>query len=120
MRKATVMKLKKAEAKLGRKLTKRSHVTLNIRNAVRVTQLGNGFARFTFAPVTIPANSYRSTTIRGNAYNLISGSWIFSGYQQGYVLDNYSAAEDRWFFTAWNPSGTSRTVTYAVIAKLKP
>ncbi|CCC83782.1 MULTISPECIES: hypothetical protein [Paenibacillus] len=120
LRKATLMKIKNAEAKLGRKLKKRSHVVMNLKKAIRVTQLGDGFARFTFAAVTIPPNSFRSTTINGNAYNLISGSWIFSGNQQGFLLDNYSAAEDRWFFTAWNPTGTTRTVSYAVIAKRKP
>lgn len=120
MRKATLVKIKKAEAKLGRKLKRSRHVTLSIRKAIRITQLGDGFARFTFGSVTIPANSFRSTTINGNSYNLISGSWIFSGNDQGFLLDNYSAAEDRWFFTAWNPTGTARTVSYAVIGKRKP
>ncbi|MBZ6441318.1 hypothetical protein ACT3XG_04405 [Paenibacillus polymyxa] len=120
LRKATLVKIRKAEAKLGKKLKKRSHVVMNVKKAIRVTQLGDGFARFTFAPVTISPNSFRSTTINGNDYNLISGSWIFSGNQQGFLLDNYSAAEDRWFFTAWNPTGTTRTVSYAVIAKRKP
>ncbi|KZE67259.1 hypothetical protein FQU75_21155 [Paenibacillus polymyxa] len=120
MRKATLLKIKNAEAKLGKKLKKRSHVVKSTRKAIRVTQLGDGFARFTFSPVTLPPNSFRSTTINGNGYNLISGSWIFSGNDQGFLLDNYSAAEDRWFFTAWNPTGTTRTVSYAVIAKQKP
>ncbi|MGG1940455.1 hypothetical protein ABFY57_12280 [Paenibacillus polymyxa] len=120
LRKATLVKIRKAEAKLGKKLKKSSHVVKNLRKAIRVTQLGDGFARFTFSPVTLPPNTYRSTTINGNSYNLISGSWIFSDNEQGFLLDNYSEAEDRWFFTAWNPTGTTRTVTYAVIAKQKP
>ncbi|WP_230486259.1 hypothetical protein [Paenibacillus polymyxa] len=120
LRKATLMKIKKTEAKLGKKLKKSSHVTMNLKKAIRVTQLGDGFARFTFAPITISPNSFRSTTINGNAYNLISGAWTFSGNEQGFLLNNYSAAEDRWVFTAWNPSGFTRTVSYAVIAKRKP
>ncbi|UJF35447.1 hypothetical protein L0M14_10280 [Paenibacillus hexagrammi] len=111
--------IRKAEAKLGRKLTKRT-IIMSLKKAVKVTRLGNGFARFEFAPVTVPANSFVSTAINGNSYNLISGSWIFSGNQQGYMLDNFSAAEDSWFFTAWNPTSSARTVRYAVIAKLKP
>ncbi|MNU95266.1 hypothetical protein D3C71_852770 [compost metagenome] len=120
MRKATLMKIKNAEAKLGRKFKKRSHVIKNVRKAIRVTQLGDGFARFTFSPVTLPPNSFRSTTINGNDFNLISGSWIFSGNDQGFLLDNFSSAEDQWFFTAWNPTGFTRTVRYAVIGKRKP
>lgn len=120
MRKADLLKIKKVEAKLGRKLIQRKHLILNLNKAVRVKDIGDGFARFTFAPVTLPAFSFRSTTINGNSFNLISGSWIFSGTQQGFLLNNFSAAEDRWFFTAWNPTGTARTVTYAVIAKRKP
>ncbi|GIP22921.1 hypothetical protein J22TS3_31960 [Paenibacillus sp. J22TS3] len=120
MRKATLVKIKRAEAKLGRKLKKRSHVIKNIRKALRSTPLGDGFARFTFSAVTLPPNSFRSTTINGNGYNIISGSWIFSGNDQGFLLDNYSLAEDQWFFTAWNPTNTTRTVSYAVIAKRKP
>lgn len=77
LRKATLMKIKKTEAKLGKKLKKNSHVIMNLKKAIRVTQLGDGFARFTFAPITISPNSFRSTTINGNAYNLISGAWTF-------------------------------------------
>ncbi|RUT30508.1 hypothetical protein EJP77_11775 [Paenibacillus zeisoli] len=120
MRKATLMRIKKAEAKLGRKFKKQSHVVKNVRKALRVTDLGDGFARFTFSSVTLPPNSFRSTTINGNGFNIISGSWIFSGNDQGFLLDNFSAAEDRWFFTAWNPTNFTRSVSYAVIAKRKP
>lgn len=120
MRKAALMRIKKAEAKLGRKFKKQSHVVKNVRKALRVTQLGGGFARFEFSPVTLAPNSFRSTTIIGNDFNLISGSWIFSRNNQGFLLDNFSLAEDRWFFTAWNPTNFTRTVTYAVIAKRKP
>lgn len=57
---------------------------MNLKKAIRVTQLGDGFARFTFAPITISPNSFRSTTINGNAYNLISGAWTFSEMNKGF------------------------------------
>lgn len=120
MREAARIKIKKTEAKLGRKLTKRSNVNFNLKKALRVTDLGNGFVRFSFAPVALPPYSFRSSIVTGNGFNLISGSWIFTGSDQGFLLNNYSTAEDRWLFTAWNPTGTARTVTYAVIAKRKP
>lgn len=120
MKTAAKLKIKRVEAKLGRKLIKRSHVKLNLSKAVQVSQFGHGIARFAFAPITIPPFSFRSTTINGNSFNLLSGSWFFSGNEQGFMLDNFSDADDRWFFTAWNPTRFSRTVTYAVIAKRKP
>ncbi|WP_246238782.1 hypothetical protein [Paenibacillus anseongensis] len=119
LKKSSMQMIRKAEIKLGRKFSKRS-IIFNVKKAVRVTELGDGFARFQFSAVTVAPFSFLTTTINGNGYNLISGSWIFSGNQQGYLLDNYSAAEDRWYFTAWNPTAVSRTVTYAVIAKVKP
>ncbi|WP_307448440.1 MULTISPECIES: hypothetical protein [unclassified Paenibacillus] len=68
MKKSTLQLIRKAEIKLGKKFTKRTGA-LNIKKAIRVTQLGNGFARFQFAPVTVAPFSFRSTAVNGNAYN---------------------------------------------------
>lgn len=119
MKKASVLKIKRVEAKLGRKLIKGKHLVLDLSKAVKVKDLGDGFQRFSFAPVSLAPFSFRSTSITGNSFNLISGSWLFSGTQQGFLLNNASTAEDRWLFTAWNPTSVARTVTYAVIAKRK-
>ncbi|KQN98905.1 hypothetical protein [Paenibacillus sp. Leaf72] len=111
---------KKVALKSGKKILSRKSLVVSIKKAVRITQLGDGFARFTFAPVTIPAFSSRNYTVNGNSYNIISGSWFLTGTQQGYLLNNYSSGESTWFFTAWNPSNVARSAYYVVIAKLKP
>lgn len=112
--------IKRAQLKTGKKYTAARMVNYSIKNAIKKTDLGDGFGRFVISTTTIAPNTYRRIGVSGNDYNIISGSWVFSDNQQGYMLDSYSDAEDHWFFTAWNPTNSTRSVTVTVIAKLKP
>lgn|GEM_PF-5117272 len=118
MIKNSLQRFRIAEKKLGKKITHRAN-TVNLTRRFRMKDLGNGFGRFVIGTFTLAPFSARTTTVNGNDFNLISGTWLFSGTQQGYMLNSYSSAEDRWIFTAWNPTAFTRTVTYTVIAKRK-
>ncbi|MCR8842576.1 hypothetical protein NQ117_02680 [Paenibacillus sp. SC116] len=123
MRKAP-LKSKKGAVQSGKKIISHKRIVVSIKNVVRITQLGDGFARFALAPVTIPAFSSRNITASMNGYNMISGSWFLTGTQQGtqrgYVHNNYSSGESTWFFTAWNPSNVAISAFFVVIGKRKP
>ncbi|CAN7389518.1 hypothetical protein [Paenibacillus sp. LjRoot56] len=112
--------IKRAQLKTGKKYTAARTVNYSIKNAIKATDLGNGFGRFVISTTTLPPNTFRRIEVFGNSFNIISGSWVFSGDEQGYMLDSYSSAEDHWFFTAWNPTNSTRLVTVTVIAKRKP
>lgn len=112
--------IKRAQLKTGKKYTAARTVKYSIKKAIKATDLGDGFGRFVISTTRLGPNTFRRIEVFGNDYNIISGAWVFSGDQQGYMLDSYSSAEDHWFFTAWNPTNSIRFVTVAVIAKLKP
>ena len=85
----------------------------------RVTQdLGTGFRRLVFPPVTIPGHSIRQIAMHaGTGRVAISGGWSVNLLVSAYATDSYPQSEESWVLYIDNPNSSSIIVTPYLISK---
>ncbi|MBT2289191.1 hypothetical protein J7E73_08600 [Paenibacillus albidus] len=105
---------KKAAVLKGKKVLLRS-------KQVRATQdLGGGFRRTQFAPVTIGANSFLTITFNAGAGRaVINAGWTISGFNSAWPTDSFPSSDTQWILIIENPTGVARTVIPFLITKTR-
>ncbi|WP_151733468.1 hypothetical protein [Paenibacillus tengchongensis] len=86
---------------------------------VRTTQnLGNGFRRVEFNPVTIGARSFLTLILSaGSGRAVINGGWTISEFASAWPTDSFPLSDTEWVIILENPTGVVREVIPFLITK---
>ncbi|WP_282942179.1 hypothetical protein [Paenibacillus sp. RC67] len=90
-------------------------------NHARATQnLGNGFRRTVFSPITIPANSFLTITFTAGAGRVvINAGWTITNFASAWPTDSFPSTDTVWVLIIENPTSVSRLVTPYLITKTR-
>lgn len=110
----TTMVGKKAAVRKGKRILLRA-------TRARITQnLGGGFRRTVFNPISIGANSFLTITFTaGLGRVVINAGWTISGFASAWPTDSFPFRDNTWILIIENPTNIARTVTPYLITKTR-